>query len=101
MADNIALAIGYGIPESELWTMSPAAILRAIDAHAARHLDDLRLVDTMFASFKALFAASRGVSGVKRDDFLVLKKDGEEEQIREMTPDQILDRAFASLSGGE
>jgi len=37
------------------------------------------------------------VSDVKRDDFLVLKKDGEEELIREMTPEQIMDRTFESF----
>ncbi len=68
MADIIPLAIGYGIPEKETWTMTPAEIITANRAAAKRHRLDLYDIDGIFASVKKFFG---GKDGSDIDDFRI------------------------------
>jgi hypothetical protein len=61
MAKIVPLAIGFGIPLRELDNMTPAEIMESIDAISKQKWSDLRVIDTIVAGAKALYAAAHGV----------------------------------------
>jgi hypothetical protein len=100
MAGTIPLAIGYGLSDQETWTMTPAEIFEVIDNRARQRMRDLRGIDTLIAGVKSLYAAAHGVKDAVPADFRMFpdepgKDDG---SALDMTPDAILDRAFANMS---
>lgn len=83
MAKVIPLAVGYGISETETWTMTPAEIIRTVEARNHQHMHDLKGIDILFAGFKALYAAAHGVHDADYSEFRMYRDPTKEE---DMTP---------------
>jgi len=83
MAKTIPLAVGYGIPEKETWTMTPAEIIGTIEARSNQHMSDLKVVDILFAGGKALYASAHGVQDADYSEFRMYRDKNKEE---DMTP---------------
>jgi hypothetical protein len=79
MATGISRAIGLGLTDAEMWTMTPAEIFEAIAARAQENTDNLRFFDTLNARFRALYAAAHGVKNATPADYLLLPPEPEEE----------------------
>lgn len=97
MAPVIPLAIGYGLTYQEIDRMTPAEIIEIIDERGKRRIQDLHMIDILFAGAKSLYAAAHGVQDAVPADFRMFP-DEKPENTPDMTPDAILDRAFANMS---
>jgi hypothetical protein len=95
MATLIPLAIGYGITEERMDTMTYAEIIREVNARADRSLQDLRNIDILFAGVRSHHAALHGVEGKAPKDYLMFPENAEEDQ--DNSPDAVADRLFKSL----
>jgi hypothetical protein len=60
-------------------------------------MQDLRMVDILFAGAKSLYAAAHGVEDAIPAHFQMFPE--EKKDTPELTPDAILDRAFNDLGG--
>ena len=83
MAKTIPLAVGYGTLETETWTMTPAEIIGTIEARSLQHMHDLKIIDVLFAGFKALYASAHGVQDADYSEFRMYRDRNKEE---DMTP---------------